>query len=372
MRITYLLLTAYGMGGTVRTVLSQANTMAENGHDVEVVSVCRTRRVPHFQISPKVRVRRLMETSLAEPDVSPVLAEKLIPFLREERDGILVSTRPSIGLLVAEHTTSDVIKVTQEHTPLFSRRDEIQEAIARTYGAFDAIVTLTDEDGAAYARWFDTVTSIPNAVHTTDVPKTDHQSKTIITAGRLVGVKGYPLLLRAFKQVVARHPDWRLRIYGNGWQQERLRRIVVRNHLYNHAYVLPSTTDLDAELARSAIFAMSSRSEGFPMVLLEAINCGLPVASFDCPVGPRAIVTHGHDGLLVAPGDVDALAQALIQLIEDEPLRRRMGANALATAAQYAPEAIHPRWERLFEDLTARRHADPTTRTQEDSSCASH
>jgi glycosyltransferase involved in cell wall biosynthesis len=109
--------------------------------------------------------------------------------------------------------------------------------------------------------------------------------------------------------------------------------------------------DVASALAASSIFALSSRVEGFPMVLLEAMAVGLPVVSFDCPTGPREIVEDGRNGLLVRPGDVDALAVALNTLIEDEGFRKRCSAGALETAERYSQDVIGARWERLIEDL---------------------
>ena len=144
-----------------------------------------------------------------------------------------------------------------------------------------------------------------------------------------------------------RHPDWTLRIYGSGPERAALERAAA-----GLPVELPGRTGrLGAALAAGSLFALSSRWEGFGLVLVEAMGKGLPVVSFDCPRGPSDIVGHGEDGLLVPPEDVGALTAALLELIEDPVRRARMGAAARATARRYEPAGIVPRWDAMLRDL---------------------
>lgn len=116
------------------------------------------------------------------------------------------------------------------------------------------------------------------------------------------------------------------------------------------------TDRLDDELAKASFYVLSSRFEGLPMVMIEAMSHALPVVSFDCPTGPADVLTHGVDGLLVAPEDPDALADAMARLMADEVLRADMGVAAVLTAASYGPDSVHHRWESLFSSLHEQRH----------------
>lgn len=113
------------------------------------------------------------------------------------------------------------------------------------------------------------------------------------------------------------------------------------------------TTDIEGAFAKASIHAMSSHSEGFPMIIAEALACGVPTVSFDCPRGPRQIIDHEHNGLLIPNGDVDALARGISALIEDEARRRRLAANALASAEAFGIGRIGARWETLLTELIA-------------------
>jgi glycosyltransferase involved in cell wall biosynthesis len=183
----------------------------------------------------------------------------------------------------------------------------------------------------------------------------------VVAAGRLTSQKGFDLLIPAFGRVVASHPEWKLRIYGGGPQLEELRELVFQHELYNHVVLMGKAPDLGCELGKASIFALSSRFEGLPMVLLEAMSKRLPVVSFDCPTGPRQVLSHGRDGLLVPNGDVEAFAAALLELIEDEGRRQRLGAAAQETARRYDLEVIGRQWADLLRDLSASARVEPVS-----------
>ncbi len=380
LHITYLLYNAHGVGGTVRTIFTQATTMVERGHEVDLVTMWRSSDDLPFHLDPRVRLKPLVDgrpgvdhtprdpaaedtswhslfpEKMAATAESRARVNALIEYLRTVDDGILVCTRPTITLIAKHFSDPGLVRVVQEHAHLSWHNKEWRAAIDSAYPDFDALVTLTEADHASYSEAFPgmgRIARIPNPLHSLDVPQSDLSRKVVVSAGRLDRAKGFDQMIRAFATVVERHPDWTLRIFGGGAEEERLRKMVLDLHLYNHVFLMGPTTRLDEELAKASIFAMSSRSEGFGMVLLEALNCGLPAVSFDCPVGPREILTHGQDGLLVPTGDTDALAAELSRVIADADLRSDLAAGARKTAARYGPDVIGDMWERLFADLTA-------------------
>ncbi|WP_240138367.1 glycosyltransferase family 4 protein [Streptomyces sp. MUM 178J] len=380
MKLTYLIYNAFGVGGTVRTVFNQANAMVERGHDVEIATMLRYHEEPPFPLDPRVKVTALVDNRSGSyvdwdryegpedtswHDRFPAGVSKnadsrrrisaMIRFLRGLEHRIVVGTRPTINLVIAEFTDPSLVRIVQEHAGLSTHKGEWRKAIDAAYVKMDAIVCLTEADRAAYAQSFPhvRVERIPNALHSLDVPRTDLSRPQVVSAGRLDGNKGIDKLIEAFGQVVEAHPDWTLRFHGDGPELEALRKAIRAKHLYNHVFLMGPTRKLDEELAKGSIFAMSSKSEGFGMVLLEAMNCGLPVVSFNCPVGPRELVSDGVDGLLVAEQDVEALASGIIRLIEDEELRRSLSRAALQKAAEYGPDAVTKSWEHLYGDLTA-------------------
>lgn len=209
------------------------------------------------------------------------------------------------------------------------------------------VVTLTKGDASDWTRYTPHVCIIPNVVHLNmSGTYSDQKSKSVIFAGRISPQKDVFSLLRIWKLVHDRHPDWVLNVYGEGEQEEEFRKEV---ETMNVNIDLHSPTDAIMEKFReSSMLVLTSEFEPFGLVMPEAMSCGLPVVSFDCPFGPESIVTDGVDGFLVRNRSVSDFADRICQLIEDEPLRIRMGKAAVLSAQRYAAEKIMPQWNDLF------------------------
>jgi glycosyltransferase involved in cell wall biosynthesis len=261
-------------------------------------------------------------------------------------------------MLVAQLAAPEVITVGQSHLQFANHNPHLRKVLPNYYRQLDALTTLTQSDlddwtralGAGSTR----LVRIPNSLTPLTGGLADPSSQVVVTVGRLTGPKGFDLAIRAFEQVVREHPEWSLRIYGSGPQSQRLRRMVLERELYNNVLLMGRTERVGDELAKASIFLLSSRSEGLPMVIIEAMSKGLAVVSTDCG-GPGEIIDHGHDGLLVPNGDVDALAGALLQVIRDEDERRRLGAAALQKARRYDGDVVGRAWNELFDRLLADR-----------------
>jgi glycosyltransferase involved in cell wall biosynthesis len=185
-------------------------------------------------------------------------------------------------------------------------------------------------------------------------PKADPSAKTILAAGRVTPQKGFDMLLKAFAQVAPDHPDWTLRILGRGEWLAELERLVAEHGIGGSVVFDGPSEDLGGEMSRASIYALSSRFEGFPLVLIEAMSKGMAVVAFDCPTGPADVIDDHRNGLLVPPKDVDAYAAALREMMDDEDLRRRCGEAAVESAKEYEMERIGPSWDALLEQLGAR------------------
>ena len=195
---------------------------------------------------------------------------------------------------------------------------------------------------------------LPNAVPPLGGERADPAAKVAVAAGRLNSQKGFDLLIEAWKPVAEAHPDWQLRIYGRGLHREAYKRQARDAGLAGQVLLLGATRDLGAALAQGSLFVLSSRFEGFGIVVVEAMSKGLAVVSFDCPRGPGEIIDDGRDGVLVPPGDVPALSRALLEVVGDEERRRALGTAALETARRYDPATVGKEWITLIDTLAPR------------------
>jgi glycosyltransferase involved in cell wall biosynthesis len=366
--VRFLLAHAWGFGGTIRATLTLSGALAGSG-EVEVVSVLRRRERPFFAFPDGVPVRALEDRrspkgvarllgrapsllvhpeDYAYPWCSLWTDMRLLRGLRSLRGGTLVATRPALNLLAARLAHPSVTVIGQEHLNFGAHRPRLTADIRRHYGRLDALTVLSADDERDYGRLLgDRVVPIPDPVDELDGGLSGQDAPVVVAAGRLNTQKGFDLLIDAWEPVARAHPEWTLRIYGSGPERAALERRAA-----GLPVELPGRTDrLGAAMAAASLFVLSSRWEGFGLVLVEAMGKGLPVVSFDCPRGPADIVSDGEDGLLVPPEDVGALTAALLALIEDPERRRAMAAAARATARRYEGEAIAPRWLALLRGL---------------------
>ncbi|MDA0633550.1 glycosyltransferase family 4 protein [Nonomuraea sp. MCN248] len=378
MKIRYMLLHAYGMGGTIRTVVNQANAMAAAGHDVEIVSVVRRRTKPQFAIDARVKVWALVDQRSAVEEDSLVrkvwrrargkivpagefaagyfterVERAVIEYVSPLSDGILVTTRPALNLIAARRATSGVIRVAQDHMNLGSYRKPVREQISRHYSRFDAVVVLTETSRAEYVAALPgtPVVRIPNGIPMAGREPSDHTAPVVIAVGRLVRQKGFDYLIQAFASIAGEHPDWEVRVFGTGPSEDKLRERIEEAGLTGRFRLMGRTEKIHEEMAAASIYALSSRIEGLPMAMIEAMGHALPVVAFDCPTGPADVLTNGVDGVLVPPRDPAALGAELSRLMGDLDTRRRLGTAAAETARSYSPEVVMPLWERLFTAL---------------------
>ncbi|CAN5351492.1 N/A [soil metagenome] len=388
-----------GHGGVPRTVINLANGLVEE-HDVEIIGLLRWRNQPVFPIDPRVQVRYVQDLRPYGPkggrrDITrggvdehgrPVTRESVlaqqkpsayVPFdhihwesndqplieaLRTVGAELIVGTTPALNGLIVEHVPAAVATVGQDHSifQVRTRTPEQRAWLRRAIDGLDAFVSLTGADARDYRAMMpgsDTlITAIPNAVSWPVAPvPAPLERPVVVAAGRLDAHKGFDRLIDAYAPIAEKRPDWRLDIYGSGSLRSQLQAQIDRLGIGGRVALQGFTRELPSVLAQSSVYALTSHSEGFPMVLLEAMSTGLPLVSYDCPRGPADLVRDGVNGRLVPDGEQQALTDALLQVIDDEPLRRSMGKRAWLDAHAYELPVITQRWNDVFEQVLAGR-----------------
>lgn len=382
MKVSFLINNIYGIGGTNRTVINLAEALAVH-HEVEIVSVFRRATATKFDISPRITVRALVDLRSGSADrgapgstepsevvprqeefysqYSKFTDQRIIDDLSRTRADVVVGTRPSLNLFVAQYARDSALRVAQEHMTHLAIPPAVRQRMAEVYPRLDAITTVTEADARSFAENTPVpgvpVVGIPNSVPRPAVSPSDCRHKVIVSAGRMHRIKRYDLLIQAFGMLAEEFPDWQLRIYGDGGEASGLRSLVTELGLAGRALLMGGFSPIESEWAKGSIAAVTSSAESFGMTLVEAMRCGLPVVSTDCPVGPREILRHGEDGFLVRTGDVEAVAEGLRRLMADDVLRQHMGTVALENSARYDPAAVAARYVDVFEGAARRRGA---------------
>jgi glycosyltransferase involved in cell wall biosynthesis len=220
----------------------------------------------------------------------------------------------------------------------------------RNVSKVETVVSLTEGDADDWRRINSNVFVIPNVVHLSDSHwHATLKDRVVIFVGRFSSQKDIQSMLGIWSQVNEKHPDWQLRIYGDGELKDYYMPII--QGMDANIHVFPPTPAIVEKYFESSILILTSLFEPFGLVLPEAMSCGLPVVAFDCPYGPAEIITDGVDGFLIQNRNVEAFADKVCQLIEDEALRKKMGEAGALSSMRYSPDRIMPQWKTLLENL---------------------
>ena len=378
MKIYYIYTALVTKGGADRVIAEKANWLAEHGHEIAIITDTQMGREPVFPLSPKVRLIDLAVDFSQEYGhgflVRIWMYYKLMRQYRKMVTDVLMKDRPDIVISTLGRDISFITKIKdgskkigEAHTTkhfirnfhLLEQRNVIFKYLTKFFrwhmdrqvNRLDALVVLTTQD---QHDWGDKIPVyvIPNSFPFYPDKPSLCENKQAIIVGRYNSAKGYNYLIDAWKIVYQKHPDWIINIFGSGEYEDRVRKQIQDNGLQDVVIMNNPIDQIMEEYQKSSIYVMSSVFEGFAMVLLEAMSCGLPCVSFDCPYGPRNVITDGVDGILVEYLNSQALADNICKLIENEELRKRMGNNGRRNVLRFSREMIMPQWVELFKSLT--------------------
>lgn len=360
-RVTCVI-SSLGAGGAERVMAWLAGALAGAGHAVTLVTLSDGRDDFHAPPAGVTRVALgVMGTSRSRLDAVTATwrrVQRLRRAVRDSRADVVLSfmDRTNVLVLLALRGTGIPVVVAERNNPWLLPVGPAWDRLRRLTYPWAARITV---QAAELVEFFapalrDRVRIIPNAVIAPPpAPAAPPRERLVLAAGRLEPQKGFDLLLDAFAQARDAMPGWRLRIVGEGSERAALEARAARLGLGADVLELPGrSTDMPAEYARCGLFVLSSRFEGFPNVLAEAMAAGCAVVATRCPTGPADLVRDGEDGRLVAI-DATAIADALRALAADDAARARLGAAATTVRDRFAPATILAHWRTVLREAAS-------------------
>lgn len=378
MRIAYIYSSLNTVGGADRIIIEKANYFAEkHGYEIYIITDSQGEVIPFFPISDKVNhidlnilFNRQYKYSLL---IRAAIYFKLMSIYKKKLTNVLMKIKPDITITtlgrdieIINNINDGSIKIGEAHVAkeyirnlhLLRDKNIIYQIIAKIWTSrieksvkkLSCLVALTENDANAWNKFTKTVV-IPNSTSIYPKNPSNCTNKKIISLGRLNEQKGYNQLINAWTLICNKYPEWSIHIFGNGELKKPLLAEINKNQISDSFFIHDPVTNIIEKYQESAFYVMSSRFEGFGIVLVEAMACGLPTISFDCPNGPSDIITDGEDGFLVENGNIKQLSKKISFLIENEGTRISMGKKARENVKRFLPNEVMKKWIDLFESL---------------------
>ncbi len=380
-KIMYLLDAFAKPGGVERVIGDKMNYLVNNGFQITLVTYQQGNHPVSFPLNPSIkhldtntplhivykynRIYRLFKRW----QIRKEYRKKLQLIINEEQpDAIIITTYgiTTCGIVSEIGTTAKLIA--EAHVPKsmtiegnIRSKNPIRKFIDKKYNEyqcrkirkFDLLVLLTNSSIQDWDKIAKRIIVIPNPVtyYPEDLQSKELSTKSIISVGRLHPQKGYDRLIKAFAIIADQCPQWNVKIYGNGDDKLFLTDLINSYNLQNRIILNDATPLIYEKYVESDFFVMSSRFEGMPLVLLEAMACGIPCVSFACKYGPEDIIENGNNGFIVEDGNIQQLADKILWMCNHDMERQKMGNNARKCAEKYKKETIMPKWVQLFNNI---------------------
>ncbi|MEU6220884.1 glycosyltransferase family 4 protein [Streptomyces sp. NPDC047022] len=364
------------LGGVARWQTQMAGLFAERGHRVTIVGIAPSDAPMDLGDNPPFatvtlydkrppgpqRIRTLRDRAnltarrreAARQRNMRAAAGRLSDIFRAARPGaVIIVTQVWAMEWVAIADTAGHCVIGMSHESFETSRTSSRfQRVERYYKDIDRLLLLTQEDADLWTgRGLTNVGFMPNPSPMMPERPSPRSEKVVASIGRLAHPKGVDMLLDTWAEVAPKHPGWRLRIYGSGPDEGVFRQQCTQLGLDGSVEWAGQTDDVEGALHQASVFVQSSRGEGFPLVLLEAMACAVPCVAFDCAPGVREIIQDEEDGLLARLGNTSELAHQLGRLLEDAEFRDSMGDKARGNVQRFSPAVITDRWEELFTFL---------------------
>lgn len=346
-------------GGIERAVVNTANLLQENGNTVTLL-IADVVSTSFYPLNAEIKMVQA-PLHFGITNTGNIVTRKLHFFrhisalakiFKTIKPDAIVGTEYSFSIaacMVAKRTGIAVFAWEHHHFHWLKKSRFWNFLFKKYYQRLNAVICLNETEQKLFNEAGCNAAVIPNFISRQN--RASLTSKTILSIGWLIKRKGFDLVPAIAEKVFAIHPGWRWIIIGAGEEEKAIKSELQKRNLSQQVIIVsPTSPDIENYYLDSSLYVMTSRFECFPMVLLEAMAHGLPAISFDCPTGPSFIISDNVDGLLVNEGDVDEMAKAILNLVEDENKRLEFGAKAFKNVNRFSPDKVHELWRKLFAE----------------------
>lgn len=356
MKVCFVVHDITAIGGIERITVDLANKLLEENKEIFIISYFRTNKEINYKINEKIEIKFVTNKKTQGKSGSVRRGLQYIFsfftinkfFLKNKFDYIVAQGMPVAVILFFLNFMKRKI-ITCEHVNCYYYNGIVRYVRNILYKFYFKIIVLTDKDKEYFARKIKNIECIPNFISNISEKKSNLNNKVLISVGRLEEQKGYDILIDICSKFLFRYPEWKLKIFGKGTLKEELQIQIEKHNLENQILLMGTTSKIEEEYLKSDIYIMSSRFEGFPMVLLEAENYGLPMISFNCPNGPDSIIENNINGFLIENFNKEEMQQKIEFLMENEKMRIKMGINSKNKVKMFSSENILKKWNEILK-----------------------
>lgn len=376
MKLMYCIDALYNSGGMEKVLIDKVNYLSNYyNYEIMIVTIEQKNRKIFFRIDEKIKHQDL-NINYSE-DINKFFLLRILKYLKknnfhkkklknlidEFNPDIIISLGGKEAFFLPNIIKKNSIKLVRENhfnkNVHFLRDNKNLYLKLKSYymnimeknsiNKYDEFIVLTEEDKKLWNN--SKIKVIPNSIKVNGNIKVNYNNKKVISIGRLEYQKGYDILIDIWKNIVKDFPEWKLEIYGEGTEKEKLLLKIKKFNLSNKIILKGITYNIEKAYLESSIYIMTSRYEGLPMVLLEASSYGLPLISFACPCGPKDIIKNGENGFLIEKNNIELISNKLKQLMRDFSLRKKMGIKGNKIIKKYDQKNVMQEWHNLFNNL---------------------
>lgn len=373
-KITLLLLHLQ-FGGIEKQTITFANELSKK-YEVEIISAYSMKLEPAYEVNENIRIKYLIDDAPNRNEFKEAVQKRnIIKIFKEGLKAIKIlylknylmikeikklncdfvfSTRIEYANMLSKYAPKGIITMTEEH--LHDDSDKYIKKIRKSFKNLDYLITIGKGSTENYSKWLSQnkkikIVEIPNILENVSEMSSNLDTNNIVSVGRLHPVKDFGTLIKVFDIVQKEIKDAKLTIVGGGDELNNLENLINKLGLKDKITItgMVNKEKVEEYMLNSSVYVMTSLTECFPMVLLEASSVGLPLISFDIPVGPKAIIENAENGYLIENRNIEKMAKKIVEVLNDKENLRRLGKNAKESSYKFLPENVMEKWYEIFD-----------------------